>query len=72
MKTHMETLNLHMKISEIYECNECEFVAKQISGIKKHMKNNNDCIETLIHLVKIYRDNAEEATAKECQQRDLF
>ena len=34
----LETLNLHLKTCEIYECNECEIVSKEISGIKKHLK----------------------------------
>ena len=63
---------LHLKTCEIYECNECECVAKQISGIKKHIKNNNGCRDTSIHHVKIDRDNGEEAAAKEHQQCDLF
>ena len=61
-----------MKTCEIYECNECEFVVKQISGIKKHIKNNNDCRDSLLHHVKIDRANDEEAAAQEYQQSELF
>ena len=68
----LETLNLHLKTCEIYECNECECVAKQISGIKKHIKNNNGCRDASIHHVKMDRDNSEETAAKEYQQCDLF
>ena len=59
----LKTLNLHLKTCEIYECNECECVAKQISGIKKHIKNSNSCRDASIHHVKIDRDNDKEAAA---------
>ena len=42
-----------MKTFEIYECKECENVAKQIFGINKHIKNNNECKDYLIHHVKM-------------------
>ena len=29
----LETLILHLKTWEIYKCNQCEFVANQLSGI---------------------------------------
>ena len=33
----LENLELHLKTCEKYECEECEFTSKQISGIKKHI-----------------------------------
>ena len=64
---------MHLKTCEIYECNDCEHVAKTISSIKKHIQNNKkDCYETTIHHVKLDRENDEEAVDKEYEQEELF
>ena len=67
-----ETLNLHLKTCEIYECNKCEFVANQLSGIRKHMRESNDCSLSTFHHIKIDRNNDEEAAFTEYEQSELF
>ena len=64
----LENLNLHLTTCEIYECMQCEFVAKQITGIRKHMKASL----STIHHVKIDRNNDKEAAFTEYEQSALF
>ena len=69
---NLETLNMHLKTCEIYECNQCEFVATQLSGIKKHMKESHECSLSTVHHVKIDRNNDEEAAYTEYEQSELW
>ena len=64
---------MHLKTCEIYECANCEHVAKTISSIKKHMHiNKKECHDSAIHHVKLDRNNCEEADYKEYEQEELF
>ena len=68
----LETQNLHLKTCEIYECDQCEHVAKKLSSIKNHLSNNSDCLSSNVHHVKLDRNDDEEADCKEYEQKDLF
>ena len=51
----IETLNMHLKTCEIYECANCEHVTKSISSIKKHMHmNKRECQDSsMLNLTEI-------------------
>ena len=66
----LEGLEVHLTTCEIYECVKCEFVAKQLSVMKKHVKD--ECKSSTIFHIKIDRNNALEANYKEYKQCDLF
>ena len=50
---------------------ECEFVAKQLSEIKKHITENTACGLTKIWHVKMDRNDDKEASYKEYEQKEL-
>ena len=50
---NLENLQIHVKTCEIYECENCEFVSKQLSGIKKQMREDNkECGSSSIFHIK--------------------
>ena len=71
--TTLDGLDVHLKTCEIYECTNCEFVAKQLSEIKKHVKaNKSECAESNIFHIKIDRKNKNETSFKEYEQKEIF
>ena len=70
--TNLGDLEIHLRTCEIYECTNCEFVAKQISEMKRHVKQNLECSDCNMFHVKIDRSNEQEASFKEYEQSEIF
>ena len=65
-----DNLELHLKTCEIYECEECEFTSKQISGINCQFLYEKCSFINIFH-IKIDRINEEIAKCSEYKQSDL-
>ena len=69
----LERLNLHLKTCETYECEKCEHVTKNITEMKKHVKENySECGSSTIFHIKIDRNDENEANFKEYKQSEIF
>ena len=68
-----EGLDLHLKTCETYECQNCEYVAKTISEMKKHRyEKSKECLSTTIFHVKTDRNDENQANFKEYKENELF
>ena len=68
-----ESLEIHLKTYEIYECKNGDHIAKTISDMKKYIAaNTNDFGLSSIFHVKMDRNNDNEADWKEYKQNELF
>ena len=69
----LENLDLHIKTCEIYECAECEYISKQLSGIKEHIsESSTKCSLSSIFHLKMDRENEAVANCKEYKQSELY
>ena len=65
-------MQIHIKTCEIYECENCEFVSKQLSGNKKHMREDNkECGSSIIFHIKTDRNNEDVACCTEYKLSEL-
>ena len=65
----IENLDLHLTTCEIYECDECEFIARNLSDFKRHiLENKTTCNLRKGCHVKLDRSNEKEASFKEYKQ----
>ena len=68
----LDNLEIHLKTCEIYECEDCEYVSKQLSGIKQHISEIQKCSSSNILHIKMDRNNDQLASCTEYKQSDIF
>ena len=56
----LETLDMHLFICEIYQCEECEKRYKDITDIKEHLTNEHGASNTTLILAKQSRADNDE------------
>ena len=59
----IENLETHLVTCEIYECNHCDFTAKDTKKIKSHVCKEHGRTGTLIHM-KMGRNNFDQVDVK--------
>ena len=70
---NLESLELHLKTCEIYECEECGFVSQSLAGMKKHRsEKNTKCESSTVFHIKMDRVKEEIATCTNYKQSELF
>ena len=74
MKKHAiedhDSLELHLRTCEMYECSECYLKLKDLSKMKKHaIEDHDDCL--IIQHIKIDLENLSEVIIKSYQVSQL-